>query len=570
MDNGQIPGSGTEQDAHASGTNPFLAPILQRAAANPDSLFAVYHEEGVWSAVTLERLVRRALQFVTLYRTLGAAPGETILLILRHGLDGHAAFLGGMLAGLIPSYLPYPNARHDHTLYWAQHRAVLALRRPAVVLVYDELHQAILALAEGTRIAVAPLSAVDRHDPAALPPALAGADSVGLLQHSSGTTGLKKGVALSYGAIARQLAAYRDALRFDGAEARIASWLPLYHDMGLISSFLLPLWVGAPIISIDPFTWVSAPALFLDAIHEYRATHAWLPNFAFLHLARRVRDPETWDLRSLRALISCSEPCKPEAFDAFLARFQASGIEPHMLQTCYAMAETVFAVSQSNPGAPPRRVRVDRKAIEQLGRLGVPDTAEDAVTLLSNGRPIAGCAVRILRAGAFVGEHEIGEICVSARYMFSGYHENPEATAASFHGTWYRTGDLGFLSGGEVFIVGRLKDIIIVNGKNIFAHDVEAAVSRIPGVKPGRSVAFGRFSQRIGSEELIVVAERAGEPRDDGRVMAEINRAVVEEVGVPCSDVRLVAVGWLVKTTSGKVSRADNATRYTAPPGPTA
>ena len=156
-------------------------------------------------------------------------------------------------------------------------------------------------------------------------------------------------MALSYASIARQLAAYRDALDLDVAAARIVSWLPLYHDMGLISSFLLPVWLGVPILSIDPFVWVAQPELFFEAAETFGATHGWLPNFAFLHLARRVNRKRVWDLRSLQALVSCSEPCKAASFDAFLERFADWGVRAETLQTCYAMAETVFAVSQSNP-----------------------------------------------------------------------------------------------------------------------------------------------------------------------------------------------------------------------------
>jgi acyl-CoA synthetase (AMP-forming)/AMP-acid ligase II len=191
-----------------------------------------------------------------------------------------------------------------------------------------------------------------------------------------------------------------------------------------------------------------------------------------------------------------------------------------------------------------------------------PASPESRVTLLSNGAPIPHCTVRILRDGKFVGEREIGELCVHAPFMFSGYYNNPTATRAAFHGEWYRTGDLGFLDADEVFVVGRLKDVIIVNGKNIFAHDVEAAVSRVSGVKPGRAVAFGWYAEAVGSEKLVVVAERHNAEVDDAQLARDVNHAVLGEIGIPPGDVRIVAQGWLVKTTSGKISRADNAHKY--------
>jgi fatty-acyl-CoA synthase len=548
-----IPGFTTE--------NAFLTPILDRARARPDHLFGIFHEGTAWREVTLAHALDRALRFVTLLQSRSLPPGSTVMLVLRHGPDAPACFIGAMLAGMVPSFLPCPSVKQDHTLYWSQHRTVLAFNRPPLVLVVDDLRDDMIANAAGSGSEVVPLSALDATEPA-IADTLPESSSVGLLQHSSGTTGMKKGVALSYASIARQLAAYRDALELDVAAARIVSWLPLYHDMGLISSFLLPVWLGVPILSIDPFVWVAQPELFFEAAETFGATHGWLPNFAFLHLARRVNRKRVWDLRSLQALVSCSEPCKAASFDAFLERFAAWGVRAETLQTCYAMAETVFAVSQSNPHEAVRRLEVDADCIKELGRVRPPSASGTGLVLLSNGRPIEGCEVAILRDGHLVDAEELGEICVRADYMFSGYHLNSVATAAAFHEEWYRTGDIGFIERGEVFVVGRIKDVIIINGKNVFVHDVEAAVSRIGGVKPGRCVAFGRYSEKSGSELLVVVAERDGGTERDHDVQRDINRAVVEEVGVPCSDIRVVDAGWLVKTTSGKTSRSENAVKY--------
>jgi fatty-acyl-CoA synthase len=283
-----------------------------------------------------------------------------------------------------------------------------------------------------------------------------------------------------------------------------------------------------------------------------------------MYLARRISKQPAYDLRSLRALVSCSEPCKPEAFDVFQERFAGWGLRREVLQTCYAMAETVFAVSQSDVTRPVRRLTINRNSVARLGRVGLSETADDRLTLLSNGRPIDGCAVRVRRDGKFLSEMEIGEICVSAEFMFSGYYKNPEARSDAFVDAWYCTGDLGFIQQGEIFIVGRLKDVIIINGKNVFAHDIEAAMGSISGIKPGRCVAVGHYAEKVGSEQLVIIAERDGDGLDDGLLQREINRAVVEEIGIPCNDIRLVDPGWLVKTTSGKLSRTENAKKYAA------
>lgn len=522
--------------------NPLLGPILRHAETDPEALSATYHDpKSGWHPVTRATTLTRANAFARLLRAEGAGLGDIVLLIADHGPDAHAAFLGAMLAGCAPAFLPQPSAKQDHATYWAQHRIVFQFARAALVVAPDARLAEVAACAEGSGTRAVAVSTVERHvretGPIDPPPA----DAVALLQHSSGTTGLKKGVALTHAAIAAQLAAYAPTL---GAtqSMRIATWLPLYHDMGLVSSFLLPMWLGVPIVSLDPFVWISTPRLMLDAIAEHRGTHAWMPNFAFLVLARAARDGgRRWDLSSVRALISCSEPCKPDAFAMFSATFTPHGLRENTLHTCYAMAETVFAVSQSVVGRPIRTLKIGGGA-----------------ELLSNGPPIPGAAMRVVRDGTVVADGEVGELQVSAPFLFRGYHNNPETTEAALDGDWYRTGDLGCVDGGEVFVTGRLKDVIIVQGRNVMAHDVEAAVSRVHGVKPGRCVAFGRFNERHGSEELVVVAERDG---TDDPTLA-IGDAVMADIGVACADIRMVEPGWLVKTSSGKTSRSDNARKY--------
>jgi fatty-acyl-CoA synthase len=505
-------------------------------------------------------LLHRARGFAAAYRAAGVARGQIVFIVLQHGLDAYAAFLGAMLAGAVPSLLPYPNTRHDHALYWSQHRQLFARARPAATVTFDELVDDIRSCADGSGAAIIAQSSVeDEAPPIAF--VTVETDDLALLQHSSGTTGLKKGVALSYRAIRDQIEAYALALGRKADDGMVVgSWLPLYHDMGLIAAFLMPLYLGAPIVALDPFVWVADPKLLLQAIEAHRITHVWLPNFAFLHLVRAVPRKLRFDLSPVQAFISCSEPCKPEAFDAFLARYRHCGVGPESLQTCYAMAETVFAVSQTKIAGLPRRLTVARSSIERLGAKVESDSS--GTSLLSNGPPIPGCEVRILVDGEFAPHGTFGEICVRAPCLFSGYYKNPEATQSAFRDGWYRTGDLGFVHEGEVFIAGRVKDVIIVNGKNIFAHDVEACLLGIAGLKPGRAVALGAYDQKIGSELLVVIAENDGSGREASAIMSEINHAVLAETGIGCSAVRVVEPGWLVKTTSGKVSRSENLRKF--------
>lgn len=543
--------------------NAYLDVICKRADVCPGRLFAVLQYDSGPQPANYGQLFRRAGMFAELYRHAGMKRGEIIFIILRHGLDTYAAFLGAMLQGVIPSFLPYPNPKQDPNLYWTQHRKLLSAVRPRAVLAYDELVGPLRAFVSGHGTMVFAQSEADVVQPVAGTPPMPTTEDAAVLQHSSGTTGLKKGVLLSYGAIRKQIDSYAAALEIGAHQSgTVGSWLPLYHDMGLITSFLMPLYLDMPIVSIDPFVWVSDPKLMLEAIESYHITHVWLPNFAFLHLVRTVPRKATYRLDSLRALINCSEPCKPAAFDRFLERFASCGVTAEMLQTCYAMAETVFAVSQTRVGTVPRRLTVDHGGLESLGPVGAADRTAARAILLSNGSPIAGCQVRVLLDNTFAGEDVMGEVCVRADFLFERYHENPDATETAFFDEWYRTGDLGFVHSGEIYVAGRLKDVIIVNGKNIYAHDVEACVSGISGLKPGRAAALGVYDESLGSERLLIIAERDGSGRAESVIISDVNRAVLREICIPCSDVVIVEPGWLVKTTSGKVSRSENLQKF--------
>jgi acyl-CoA synthetase (AMP-forming)/AMP-acid ligase II len=319
----------------------------------------------------------------------------------------------------------------------------------------------------------------------------------------------------------------------------IASWLPLYHDMGLIACFMLPLIADGVIVSLDAFEWVAKPEILLAEIQRARARFVWLPNFAFHHLVR-TRSGEACDLSSVRAFINCSEPCKPATFDEFAAAF---GVDAERLQTCYAMAETVFAVTQTRLGEPPRRILRDGKAF------------------LSCGPVIDGLELRILDGeGAALPPDRVGEIAVKGACLFSGYYKLENETKAAFAGDWYRTGDLGFVEGGELFVTGRIKDLIIVNGRNFYAHDIEAVVNAVAGIKPGRAVAVGRFSEVSQSEELLVIAEAEG--TDAAPLRKAVRDAIEAAAGLTGATVQIVPPGWLVKTTSGKISRSENLAKY--------
>ncbi|MGH7073609.1 MAG: AMP-binding protein, partial [Stellaceae bacterium] len=324
----------------------------------------------------------------------------------------------------------------------------------------------------------------------------------------------------------------------------------LYHDMGLIACLLLPAYFGIPFAHLDAFEWVARPELLFAAIEAHRGTLVWQPDFAFAHLAARVSGARRYDLSAMRAFINCAEPCRAESFAGFLDRFAASGVKREMLQSCYAMAESVFAVSQTAPGSVPR-----------TRMIGAPKRPAMAL-----GRPIAGIEVSVRRRdGREARDGEIGEIALRGAFTLKGYFRNPGLTSDRIRAGWYLTRDLGCVIDGEIHVVGRRDDVLIVHGRNLHAGEIEAAIAALGLTRPGRAVAFTHHDARHGGNGLVILAERRRQGGlDDDAIIGRIAVHIRAMFDVQPREVRLVPPGFIVKTTSGKVSRQGNRRKYLA------
>jgi len=333
--------------------------------------------------------------------------------------------------------------------------------------------------------------------------------------------------------------------------------------MGLIAAFHLPLASGITSVQLDPFQWVTSPLLLFQALAEEGGTLAWLPNFAYNFLADRVHDDELTelDLSRVRMLVNCSEPVRSESHDRFLARFGRAGLRREMLAASYAMAEATFAVTQTKPGREATRLTVDRHGLEH-GAVRV--TTEEGIvrTCVSSGRPISGCEVRIVdEIGKALPEDAVGEVALTSASMFDGYRNYPEKTAVVLRDGWFYSGDVGFLHDGELFVIGRKKDLIITAGKNLYPEDIEDAVAQLPGVTPGRVIAIGMEDLENGTELVAVVAESDESGAEERKRLRLAIKQAVMSIDVTVSKVYLVPPRWLIKSSAGKPSRKDNRER---------
>ncbi|ACL63775.1 AMP-dependent synthetase and ligase [Anaeromyxobacter dehalogenans 2CP-1] len=546
-----------------------LVHALAAAAAHPSgATFLDLHERETslpWSEVRA-RAERAAANLVHL----GIRRGDRVAIVLRTEPAFLDAFFGAWLAGAVPVPL-YPPVRLGRLDAYAVDTGRMIQVAGARLVVS----------AGGTRRLLG--GAVERGGPelgcvdvsalSALPARIAREpepDALGLVQFSSGTTVDPKPVALTH----RALAAMTDALvaaTSAGPDDVLVSWLPLYHDMGLIGCLLAAMSYPGPLVLIPPEHFLTRPALWLRALARRRGTISAAPSFAYAYAADRVQDADLagLSLAPVRLLLDGAEPVSAVALRRFAERFAPHGLDPRALVPVYGLSEAALAVTFARPGGPLGGLGVDAARLASEGVV-----APGGREVMPVGTPVPGVEVELrTEAGAPVGEGRIGRVFVRGPALMREYLGDPEATARALRGGWLDTGDLGFVVDGALHLHGRARDLVIVRGANHAPEEFEAPLAALPGLRPGCAVALGFEPEGGAGEALLVLAERArDEETPDGELEARVRRAVLAATGIAPHTVRLLAPGTLPRTSSGKLRRAEALRRFQAgtltPPQP--
>ncbi|MBN1201463.1 MAG: AMP-binding protein [Anaerolineae bacterium] len=545
------------------------ARVLAEQAADRTALTLISPDET--HHVTYGEFFNQAARYARALEKVGVEPHDLVVLVLQHGEEVLYAFWGAMLLGAIPSIMPFLTPKLDPEHYYDSVRKLVELSEVKAVVTYPDMQLTLEAHLAGIPTLGAILNINDLEPEGQLSDYLDRAPSrpedTAFLQHSSGSTGLQKGVMLAHGPVINQVIAYSESINLMPDDV-IVSWLPLYHDMGLIAGFIMPVVQGIRLVLMSPFHWVRDPIVLLRAIDEHNGTLCWLPNFAYNFMATRIRRSalDNLDLSSVRAFINCSEPVRDDSHQVFRDRYEAYGLQPDVFATCYAMAENTFAVTQSTLDIPPHVDVIDRNMLmeQRIAQPSAPGTDRPSVSMVSCGKPIPDTEIRIVNdQRQDVPERHVGEIALRSTCMLSGYYHREDATAQAMQDGWHFTGDLGYLSAGELYITGRKKDLIIVGGKNIYPQDIENILNDIPGVHPGRTVAFGVLNESLGTEDIAVVCEvETDDPDELDRITKEIRTCIAQSTDTMAHYVHLVGPKWLLKTSSGKIARAANRQKF--------
>lgn len=539
-----------------------LVEVLEwHAARTPDRTHVLLYGEGEHAtAITYADLLAAARRVAAGLVSRGLQPQQAVALMLPTGRDYLASFFGVLLAGGIPVPI-YPPARlaqiEDHL---KRHARILDNAQAAFIITVPQA-KGVAALLRARVPSLAEIVTPQEVDAEAVPLLYrATPEDIAFLQYTSGSTGDPKGVVLTHANLLANLRAMGPAFQVTSEDVFV-SWLPLYHDMGLIGAWFGSLYFAMPLVLMSPLAFLARPARWLQAISRHRGTLTAAPNFAYELCAKKLDDADLagLDLASLRLALNGAEPVSHATLEAFIQRFVPHGLQPEAITPVYGLAECSVGLAFPPLGRGPR-IDAIRRDDFMSGKRALPAAEGEAGTMLvpACGRALPGHEIRIVdEAGDELSDRLVGRLQFRGPSATRGYYRNPEATARLFRDDWLDSGDYAYMVEGEVYLTGRVKDLIIRGGRNLYPYELEEAVGEIPGIRKGCVAVFASTDPANATERLVVMAEtreRNEAARDALR--QKINEAAIDAIGMPADEIVLAPPHSVLKTSSGKIRRA--------------
>jgi len=533
---------------------PCLLPRIERAAARATHITFVV--DGAEDSLSWGELHEQAKGYAEALQAQGVRTGDHVALLSPTTRRLVTAIQGTWLAGATIVVLPLPMRLSSIEEFVAQTRRRIRHADASLVVADPEL--AGFVVPEPGDPPMVGFDDLAGGDPAQWVRPPDDPERLAILQFTSGSTSDPKGVMLPDRALCANLDAVAEAAGLDPDDDVLVSWLPLYHDMGLVGLLTLPMSTGTRLVLGAPQDFTARPSRWMEWVSTYGGTATAGPNFSWVLATRALDRSEPLDLSRLRVALNGAEPIDPDQVEAFVAAGRRHGLRPEAVFPAFGMAEVAIGGTFPAPLSGMVTDCVDRRVLE-TERYAAPTEpgVEGSRRLPLLGRPVPGLEIRIVDpdTGMPLREREVGELEIRGTSVTPGYYRRPDANAELFHDGWLRTGDLAYLLDGQLVMCGRIKDVIIVGGRNLFPEDVERAVGQLEGVRAGNVIAFGVEGDR-GRESLVVVAESRAVDDDLTAVRRLVAERVRDAVGVPARDIVLVAPGTLPKTSSGKLQRS--------------
>jgi len=519
------------------------------------------NHRGGLKRLSYRELVRMSAVFADGLRRQGVRSGDSVILVMTSPENAIIAILGCMIAGCPPApiYPPQNLRAIPNFLKFVNH---VAARCNATFLVADSQVFAYLSNVPRDLPGLRGMEKFEGIFSGATFQELPSTheNQIAFLQFTSGSTSSPKGVLVTQNGLSENLSMIRKSAGMND-KSTVVTWLPVYHDMGLIGTVLNAITLPCELVVLPPVVFLKKPRLWLELISQFKGTHTASPNFGYGLCVRRVPDVHGLDLSSMTTFICGAEPVLPRTMEAFVEHFRDAGLHPGAMVPAYGLAEATLAVTFSPRMRGLATDEIDWEALT-IGRSAKQSVTPNVkkIRISSCGLPMPGLSVRISSDNSNVQERIIGEIQVAGPSVTPGYIGDEDATKLSrTRDGWLRTGDLGYLAKGELYPCGRIKDLIVIRGKNFHAHDLESLASEVPNVRTGNVVAFS--VQEDTGEYLVVIAETRTEEKSV-QIAHGIRSHLVESIGVKPDEVLVVPAGTLPKTSSGKLKRNETRQLY--------